>query len=117
MALYTELPVFKKTYTLLLELLNTCGGLQKAVKYTLGERVQKEAIEVVINIYKSNSVVDKTAYLAVAREHLETLRLLIRVLHDTKNISPRRLLYLNTFVEDISKQLTGWQKHNNAPRN
>ena len=50
MALYFDLPVYKKTYDLLLDLFNLSSNLTKAYKYTLGERIQLEAIETIVNI-------------------------------------------------------------------
>lgn len=110
MALYTALPVYKRTYQLLMELITTCALLPRLYKHTFGERIQEEAIEMVLNIYKSNSSYSKVDYIGKAREHVETLRLLIRLLYDTKKITQKRMIYLNTYIEDISKQLTGWQK-------
>jgi hypothetical protein len=53
MALYFDLPVYKKTYDLLLNLLDLSSNLSKAYKYTLGERIQLEAIEVIVNPHYS----------------------------------------------------------------
>jgi hypothetical protein len=111
MAIYTELPVFKKSYDLLLLLVNMSASLPKSYKYTFGERLQLESIEMIINIYKSNTAVDKQDHILKSREHLEAIRLLVRVLYDTKQINLRRMIFLNSFIEEISKQLTGWQKH------
>lgn len=110
MALYTQLPVFKRTYDLLLELVRTAVAMQRVYKYTFGERLQQESMELVLDIYKANTARDKFAFLASARERLETIRLSVRLLHDIKQITPKRLLFLNIIIEDISKQLTGWQK-------
>ena len=111
MAIYTELPVFKKSYDLLLLLVDLAANLPKSYKYTFGERLQLEATEMIINIYKANTAIDKQDHIFKSREHLETIRLLVRVLYDTKQINLRRMVFLNGLIEEISKQLTGWQKH------
>ena len=115
MAIYTELPVFKKSYDLLLLLINLSANLPKSYKYTLGERLQLEATEMIINIYRSNTAVERQESILKSREHLEAIRLLVRVLHDTKQINLRRMVFLNSLIEEISKQLTGWQKHFTQP--
>ena len=115
MALYTQLPVFKRTYDLLIELVRTAVALQRVYKYTFGERLQQEAMDLVLDIYKANTARDKFVFLASARERLETIRLLVRLLHDIKQITPKRFLFLNIIIEDISKQLTGWQKVDKSP--
>ena len=42
MALYIELPVFKKSYDLVIELFDLYTNLPKSFKYTLGQRIQLE---------------------------------------------------------------------------
>ena len=111
MALYFDLPVYKKTYDLLLVLLDLSSDLSKTYKYTLGERIQSESIELIVNIYKANSSMEKLQFISKSREHIEIIRLMIRILHDVKQISLKRMIFINTIIEDISKQLVGWQKY------
>lgn len=111
MAIYVDLPVYKKTYDLLLGLFDLSSNLPKAHKYTLGERIQMEAIEVIVNVYKANASIEKVQFISKSREHIEIIRLLIRILYDTKQISLKRMVAINKMIEEISKQLAGWQKH------
>ena len=111
MAIYFDLPVYKKTYDLLLGLLDLSNNLSKSYKYTLGERIQLEAIEVILNIYKANASIEKLQFISKSREHIEIIRLMIRILYDTKQISLKRMIFINTIIEEISKQLAGWQKN------
>jgi len=111
MALYIELPIFKKSYDLLLELFDLVENLSKTYKYSLGQRIQTEATEIIINIYKANSSIEKIPFISKAREQIEIIRLLIRVLHDTRQINLKRMVLINSMIEEISKQLTGWQKY------
>lgn len=111
MALYFDLPIYKKTYDLLLVLLDLSSNLSKTYKYTLGERVQLEAIEVIVNIYKANASIEKLQFISKSREHIEIIRLMIRILHDTKQISLKCMVGINKIIEEISKQLVGWQKY------
>jgi hypothetical protein len=111
MAIYYNLPVYKKTYDLILELFNLSSNLPKAYKYTLGERIQLDAIEVIINIYKANASIEKLEYISKSREHIEIIRLMIRILYDTKQINLKRMIVINKKIEEISKQLVGWQKY------
>jgi hypothetical protein len=53
---------------------------------------------------------DKEAILQTAREHIEVIRLYMRVLFDMKQINLKQFVQVNQHVEDISKQLSGWQK-------
>jgi hypothetical protein len=45
-----------------------------------------------------------------AKEHLEVARLYIRITKDLKQITLKKMIFLNEYIESISKQLTGWEK-------
>jgi len=111
MALYNELPVYKKGYDLLMELYRLVTDLPKYYKYTLGSRLHDASFEVVNNIYKANAAKDKIPGIMQSRENIETIRLIIRILFDTKQISIKRMVLVNEMIEEVSKQLVGWQKY------
>ena len=45
-----------------------------------------------------------------AREKIEVIRLFVRLMKDLKQISLQKFVQINQKVENVSKQLTGWQK-------
>lgn len=51
MALYNELPVYKATYDLLLGIFTFTKDFSKEYKYTVGESLKKETIELLTLIY------------------------------------------------------------------
>jgi len=110
MALYSELPVYKATYDLLLGIFQFTKEFGKEYKYTVGESLKKETIELLTLIYRANTRRSKEDVLQAAREHIEVIRLLIRVMKDMKQISLEKFVKINESVEQVSKQLTGWQK-------
>ena len=110
MSNYNDLPVYKATYDLLLEMFKFTKDFNKEYKYTVGESLKKETIELITLIYRANSRPDKQATLQTAREHIEVIRLLIRLMHDMHQISLDRFVAVNQQVENVSKQLTGWHK-------
>ncbi len=61
-------------------------------------------------IFRANSRKDKHQVLQEARESIEVIRLFIRLMKDMHEISLKRFVQVNNKVEDVSKQLTGWQK-------
>ena len=67
MAYYNELPVYKATYDLLLEMFRFTKDFTKEYKYTVGESLKKETIELIILIYRANSRRDKLETLQTAR--------------------------------------------------
>ena len=110
MAYYNELPVYKATYDLLLAIFQFTKNFSKEYKYTVGESLKKETIELIILIYRANSRTNKQDTLQTAREHIEVVRLLIRLMKDMHQISVKVFTQINIQVENVSKQLTGWQK-------
>jgi hypothetical protein len=110
MGQYSELPVYKATYDLLLAIFQFTKDFNKEYKYTVGESLKKETIELITLIYRANSRPDKSETLQTAREHIEVIRLLIRLVKDMRQISVKRFVEVNEQVENVSRQLTGWQK-------
>ncbi|MEI6435980.1 MAG: four helix bundle protein [Bacteroidota bacterium] len=110
MGLHQELPVYKASYDLLVEIFRFTKEFSKEYKYTVGESLKKETIELLTLIYRANSKTDKFATLQDARERIEVIRLFIRLMKDLQQISLKRFVQVNQKVEDVSKQLTGWQK-------
>lgn len=95
---------------MLLEIFRFTKDFSKEYKYTVGESLKKETIELITLIYRANSRHDKQPTLQTAREHIEVIRLLIRLMKDMQQISLKRFVQVNKQVENVSKQLTGWQK-------
>ena len=110
MAQYNELPVYKATYDLLLSIFQFTRDFNREYKYTVGESLKKETIELLTLIYRANSKFQKAEILQTAREQIEVIRLLIRLMKDMKQISLGKFVKINVVVENVSKQLTGWQK-------
>lgn len=110
MTMYDELPVYKATYDLLLAIFMFTGNFKKEFKYTVGESLKKETIELLTLIYRANSRYDKNEVLQAAREQIEVIRLLIRLMKDMHQIGIEKFVQVNQSVENVSKQLTGWQK-------
>jgi len=79
-------------------------------KYTLGENIKREAIELVTNIYRANSSYEKLPYIQKAKEKIETIRIFFRLTKDLRQVSLKKFVDINEKVENVSKQLTAWGK-------
>jgi|TARA_B100000959_G_scaffold129935_1_gene136351 hypothetical protein len=110
MGRYNELPVYKASYDLLLEIFRFTKNISKEFKYTVGESLKKETTKLITLIYRANSKKDKYDVIQEARERIEIIRLFIRLMKDLKQISIKRFVLVNKQIENVSKQLTGWQK-------
>ena len=110
MATYDQLPVYKTTYDLFLSIFHVCQNMERDIKFTIGERLKNEIIELQINVFRANCREDKCALLDSARENVEVIRLLLRVLNDMKQIKLEKFVDLNASLESVSRQLVAWQK-------
>lgn len=70
MKLHSDLPVYKSCYDLLLEIFLFTKDFTKEFKYTVGENLKKETVEMLILIFRANSRPDKSAVLQDARERV-----------------------------------------------
>lgn len=110
MAVYDNLPVYKTSYDLLLHIFRLCQHMERDFKFTIGENLKKEIIDLIINVYRANSREDKYTLIIAARENAEVVRLLLRLLQDLKQIKPENFVDLSEKNESISKQLSAWQR-------
>jgi len=113
MALFSELPVYKLGYDLLISIYERTKIFTREYKYTLGERLKNETLELLINIYKANKSKQATRlqYIDSAKQNVEVVRLLLRVVKDLKIVGIKGFVALNIQVEELSKQLFSWQKY------
>jgi hypothetical protein len=111
MATYNELQVYKITYDLAMHTFVFTEKMKRSFKYTLGEKLNLNAIELLLNIYKANSrKAERFAQLQRGQENIEEIRLLIRMAKDLQIMTVNRFVTLNEMVENISKQVYGWQQ-------
>ncbi len=110
MSTYSSLSVYKASYDFLIRLIVLTKNFDREYKFTLGESIKKEAMEMIKNIYRANSSSDKHQLIQAARENIEMIRLDLRILQDLKQLNLKRFVFLNEKVEIISKQLVAWQK-------
>jgi hypothetical protein len=117
MATYDNLPVYKVSYDLLLEIFNFSKNMDREYKYTLGENLKKETTDLITNIYRANCSEIKKDLIQTARENTEVIRLHLRLIKDLKQITLPKFIKVNEIIESISRQLSFWQRpaNNNGP--
>ena len=113
---YDELPVYKASYDLILEVFKSSQTIKREYRYTLGEELKKEIVALMMCVYRANMTVDKEQYILKAREHIEVVKLQIRLLHDLGQMPNRNMATLNLNIESISKQLAAWHKSVNEKK-
>ena len=109
MALYTELPVYRDTYQLILRIFEITKEFSKEYKYTLGQDMKRDALSLVRSIYRANKYQNRTEHLEIFLDELELLKLEIRLCVDMKLMPIRKQAMLSVLLEQIGKQVTGWR--------
>ncbi|MFI3320620.1 MAG: four helix bundle protein [Rikenellaceae bacterium] len=111
MAVYDKLPVFKATYDLLLKIFNLSQHFNRDLRYTLGEELKKETMEVLKLVYQANANNKKDQYIYDARVLVVSIKLHIRILFDLKQITAGQYAACIEMAESISKQLAALRIH------
>tara|TARA_Y100000385_G_scaffold249176_1_gene270360 strand:- start:219 stop:449 length:231 start_codon:yes stop_codon:yes gene_type:complete len=76
MALYYDLPVFKEVYQLIMKIFEYTKDFPKEYKYTLGQDMKRDGIQLVRSIYRANKAKNKTEYLEQFLDDFEVLKYL-----------------------------------------
>lgn len=108
MAQYKHLPVYKTTYELLKLVTEKTKHFPKDFKYSLGDKLRNEVIELVVSIYKANAVRDKLSHLLQLMERLQVVEMLILLCRDMHIINVKGYSDLAVLTDSIGRQVQGW---------
>ena len=111
MALYNELPVYRDTYKLILEVFEITKTFPREYKYTLGQDMKRDTMELIRMIYRANRSRDKKVHLESFIEQFELVKLQIRLSVDLKILSIRKQAQMAELLSSIGKQVTGWKNY------
>ena len=110
MALYYNLPVYRDTYKLILLIFELTKDFPREYKYTLGQDMKRDGIQLVRSIYRANRSENKKKYLEEFLDIFEILKLEIRLCVDMKILSIKQQSRTTNLLESIGKQITGWKR-------
>ena len=114
MALYYNLPIYRASYKLTAMLFESSSNFAREYKYTAGQELKHEGLLLIKNIYRANKATDKIIHIGEARENLEVIRLFLRLMQEFNQLSLKAFVGLNQAIEEVSKQLTAWEKYSKA---
>lgn len=85
--------------------------MPKLHRYTLGEKIDTLFIEVMEATFAAAFLQreEKKPYVRLAIRKLDTLKLLLLVLWETKSLDTKKYIALSTRVDEAGKMLGGWQ--------
>lgn len=79
-------------------------------RYSLGVRIDTLCIEIIEAISAAAFLPksDKPPYLRLAIRKLDTLKLLLQILWETKSIDTKKYIAISTKFDEIGRMLGGW---------
>ncbi len=111
---YENLPVFKAVYDVLMKSLTASRHFAKDYRYSLGEDMKRALFAVLLNVYRANKQTDKQQRIAsieAAEEKMMEVRLLCRILNDSKQM-PKNLYAQMAFdMVEVDKHLANWKRY------
>lgn len=109
MVLHTALPLYRDTYQLILKVFEYTKDFSKEYKYTLGQDMKRDALQLMRSIYRANKHKNRVEHLEVFLDEFELLKLEIRLCTDMKLLTTKKQAALSGLMEGIGKQVIGWR--------
>jgi len=110
MAQYKHLPIYKGSYDLLMRIMVATKDFPREYKYTLGQKLRDEVLELILFIYRANSTLDRTAHITAILERLQLVEVMIRLSHDMRVLSRGHYAGLAEMTDSLARQAQGWLK-------
>ena len=90
--------------------MNIIRLLFKAHRYSLGQRIDTFFVEIIesISIASFPPKEEKRSSVSVAIRKLDTLKVLLMVLWETKSLDNKKYIVLSLHLDEIGKMLGGW---------
>ena len=113
MPLYDNLPVYHAAYAFLKDLVQICTKLSRDYRYTIGEEVKKQLLEIVVDVYNANNINGKTQrkfeIVDDACQRMVKIKIYMRLLNDLKQISTKSFARQAFTGNYLSMQLNNWR--------
>ena len=114
MVLYSELPVYRDTYNLLIEVYQVTNRFAHEYKYSLGQDMKRDALSLFRNLYRANKSNAKAEHLESFLNDFELLKLEMRLCVDLKLLPIKKMAQLSRIMDAVGRQVTAWRHKTNA---
>jgi hypothetical protein len=108
-------PVVQHAYDLYLWLIPFIDRLPRVRRFTLGQRIESSALEVLEALTEAAYCRDRAAALARASRTLQRLRFLVRAAKDLRLVDLRRYEFASERIDEIGRMVGGWMRSQKEP--
>ena len=110
-AIYSNLPVYRDCYAVMLEFAKMRGTLPRGTRYTIAQDLSKVLVNMMVTIYRANSSrADKARLIAELRRLAVEVQIYFRLLSDMRQLGSQKAAFFMDKVQSIGKQLAAWHK-------
>lgn len=110
MAIYTNLPIYKASYSLMLSVSQIMPLMPRDCRYSLGQDCRRKIMDIIVLIYRANRTRQKVRIISTMREILLEVQVYIRLMCDLRYISEKKYVELAEQTASMSKQMAAWEK-------
>lgn len=112
MAQIKHLPIYKTTYELLELIVRVTKGFPRDFKYSLGDKIRGEVIDLVVFIFKANATKqERMENASKIIERTQVIELLVRLTKDLRLINVKQFSEIVLLSDSLGRQASGWIKH------
>lgn len=104
------LPVLQKVKDSYILWHSYCSDLPKTERYSFGYRIDSLFIEIIEAIAAASflSPQEKSPYVRLAIRKLDTLKILLMILWESKSLDDKKYIALSVKLDEIGRNLGGW---------
>lgn len=104
------LPVLQKLKTVYIHWFGYYNELPKTHRYSLGGKIDTLFVETIesISVASFLTKTEKQPYVRLAIRKIDTLKVLLMVLWETKSLDDKKYITLSVQIEDVGRMLGGW---------
>ncbi len=99
-----------KAYTLALWLIAKTEAMPRSHRFTLGDRIYSQSLDLVTALTQASFSRDKSRALESANDRVNALRLMLRLAQDLRLLSFDSYTYASSHLDEIGRMIGGWKK-------
>lgn len=106
-----NLPIYKAGYSLMQIIAERAKNFPRNHRHTIGRKIQDEATELVLCIYKANAARDKIDHIERIQEQIMVVEMLSQLCFDLRIMPHDAYAKIIDITAGLGKQAGGWKKY------